>query len=104
MQPGLDAKIYAMLWDIPENSRIEITQRILQTPVETFTNDNQLFIKALGSLKWYELTKLIGKQNLLALLNDSTIQRLFPAQRRLYYKNARRLLSKYTVSASGQNT
>lgn len=104
MKAGIDAKINAMLWDIPENRRTEITQRIIQAPVETFRNDDQLFIKALGSLKWYELTRLVGKQNLLALLTDSTIQKLYPLQRRIYYNNARRLLSKYSVSDSGQST
>lgn len=104
MQVSLDTKINAMLWDIPQTRRAEIIQRILQTPVETFGHDDQLFIKALGSLKWYELTRLVGKQNLLALLTDSTIQKLYPPQRRLYYNNARRLLSKYTVSTPRQST
>lgn len=104
MQVGIVTKITSMLWDIPENRRTEITQRILQAPVETFRHDDQLFIKALGSLKWYELTRLVGKQNLLALLTDSTIQKLYPSQRRIYYNNARRLLSKYSVSTSGQST
>jgi hypothetical protein len=104
MKSGLNAKINAMLWDIPEARRTEITQRLLESPVETFRHDEQLFIKALGSLSWYELNRLVGKQNMLALLTDATIQKLFPAQRQLYYINARRLLSKYTVSTSGQST
>lgn len=104
MQVSLDTKITSMLWDIPENRRMEITQRIIQAPVETFRHDDQLFIKALGSLKWYELTRLVGKQNLLALLTDSTIQKLYPSQRRIYYNNARRLLSKYSVSTPRQST
>lgn len=104
MKAGLNAKINAMLWDIPKTRRTEITQRILQNPVETFGHNDQLFIKALGSLNWYELTRLIDKQNLLALLTDSTIQKLYPSQRQKYYNNARRLLSKYTVSTSEQST
>ena len=104
MQVGLDIKINAMLWEIPEKQRMEITNKIMSNAAETFRNDDQLLIKALGSLKWYELTKLIGKQNLLELLSDSTIQKLFPVQQRLYYKNARRLLSKYIVSDSGQSS
>lgn len=103
MQADIKRIINAMLWDIAESHRTEITQRILDNPVETFRHDDQLFIKALGSLKWYELTRLVGKQNLLALLTDSTIQKLYPPQRRTYYNNARRLLSEYTVSASGQS-
>lgn len=103
MQVSIDTKIASMLWDIPETRRKEITQRIIQAPVETFGHDDQLFIKALSSLNWYELNQLVGKQNLMALLTDSIIKKLFPRQRQLYYINARRLLSKYSVSASGQS-
>ena len=100
MQVDLPTKLKAMLWDIPEPRRLEIINKILSNPVETFRKEDQLFIKALNSLKWYELTKLVDKQNLLAVLTDTTIQKLFPVQRRTYYTNARRLLSKYTVPAS----
>ena len=104
MQAGIERIINAMLWDMAESQRTVITQRILDNPVETFRHDDQLFIKALSSLKWYDLTRLVGKQNLLTLLTDSNIQKLYPPQRRIYYNNARRLLSEYIVSASGQNT
>lgn len=100
MQVDLHTKLKAMLWDMPENQRMKIVDEILAKPVEVFQNDDQIFIKALNSLKWYELTRLVGKQNLLLLLTDSTIQKLFPVQRRTYYINARRLLSKYAVPAS----
>jgi hypothetical protein len=100
MQIDLHTKLKAMLWDIPEPRRLEIVTKILSNPVEAFRNDDQLFIKALNSLKWYELTKLVDKQNLLNLLTDNTIQKLFPVQRRTHYRNARRLLSKYTVPTS----
>jgi len=100
MEIDLKIKLKAMLWDIQENRRMKIVDEILVNPVEKFRNDDQIFIKALNSLKWYELIKLVGKQNLLLLLTDSTIQKLYPAQRRTFYINARRLLSKYTVPAS----
>jgi len=103
MQVGLHTKLIAMLWDIPENKRVEIVNQILSNPVESFRNDNQIFIKALNSLQWYELIKLVGKQDLLNLLTDSTIQKLFPVQRRTYYNNARRLLSKYVIPSAGQS-
>lgn len=90
-----------MLWDIPEERRLEITQKILSNPVDVFRTDDQLFLKALNTLKWYELIHLIDKQNLVILLTDSTIQKLFPVQRRTYYTNARRLLSKYSVADEG---
>ena len=104
MNDMLQSKLQAMLWDIPETKRQELANIIISNPVDTFLQDNQLFIKALNSLNWYELIKLVGKQNLLYLLTDSTIQKLFPAQRRTYYTNARRLLSKYSVPTSGQDT
>ena len=93
-----------MLWDMPEERRLETTKKIMLNPVETFVNDIQLFLKALNSLKWYELINLLGNQNLLLLLTDPTIQKLFPVQRRIYYSNARRLLSKYPVPSSGQGS
>ena len=100
MQVDLPHKLKAILWDIPESRRMKIVEGILSDPVETFRNDDQIFIKALNSLTWYELIRLVGKQNLLMLLTDSTIQKLFPVQRRIYYTHARRLLSKYSVPAS----
>jgi len=100
MLVDLHTKLKAMLWDIPEPRRLEIVNKILSNPVETFQNEDHLFIRALNSLKWYELTKLVGKQDLLTLLTDSTIQKLFPVQRRTRYTNARRLLSKYTLPTS----
>ena len=103
MQIGLHTKLKAMLWDIPESRRSELSNEILANPFNVFRSDEQIFIKALNSLKWYELTKLLGKQNLLMLLTDSTIQKLFPVQRRTYYVNARRLLSKYAIPSSEQS-
>ncbi len=100
MQVDLHIKLKAMLWDMPETQRIKIVGEILSNPVETFRNDDQIFIKVLNSLKWYELIRLVGAQNLPPLLTDTTIQKLFPVQRRNYYTNARRLLSKYAIPAS----
>ena len=101
MQVDLHIKLKAMLWDIPEDQRMKMVKDMLSKPVETFQNNYQVFIRALNSLKWYELTRLVGKQNLMLLLTDATIQKLFPVQRRTYYTNARRLLSKYTLPTSG---
>jgi hypothetical protein len=98
----LKTKIQAMLWDLPVNSRTDLAEKINADPVDAFRNDEQLFLKALNSLTWYDLLKLINKQNLVDLLTDSTIRKLFPPQRRTYYTNARRLLSKYSLPPSGQ--
>ena len=101
MQVDIQTKLKAMLWDTPETQRMKIANEILSNPVEMFLNNDLIFVKALNSLKWYELTRLVGKQNLLMLLTDHTIQKLFPVQRRTYYTNARRLLSKYAIPTSG---
>jgi len=101
MQVDIQTKLKAMLWDTPKTQRMKIANEILSNPVEIFLNNDQIFVKALNSLKWYELTRLVGKQNLLMLLTDHTIQKLFPVQRRTYYTNARRLLSKYAIPTSG---
>lgn len=102
MQVPLDVKLKAMLWDFPEKSRIQLTGKILSSPFEAFRDDEQLFLRAMNSLRWYELYTLLGPQNLVLLLTDTTIRKLFPVQKRNYYINARRLLSKYCLPVSGQ--
>lgn len=97
----LQAKIQAMLWDMPADMRTELANKILADPLNAFREDERLFIEALNSLRWYELTSLMTKQELHSLLTDSIIRKLFPVQRRYYYANARRLLSKYFISSSG---
>ena len=101
MAIGLEVKLKAMLWDVPDYQRAEIVGKILTDPVEYFKNDDLVFIRALNSLGWYELIRLVGKQNLVNLLTDTTIQKLFPVQRRTYYINAKRLLSKYAIPLPG---
>ena len=97
----LQTKIEAMLWDRPVSMRTELANKILADPLNAFREDERLFIEALNSLRWYELTRLITKQELHSILTDSIIRKLFPVQRRYYYTNARRLLSKYFISPSG---
>ncbi len=101
MQETLNIKLKAMLWDMPEKRRLELSEEIQSNPADVFCKDEQVFLKVLNSLNWYELTRLISVQKLLPLLTDSTIQKLYPVQRRKYYINARRLLSKYVVSSAG---
>lgn len=101
MHLDLRNKLQAMLWDFPEHQRIHLTEQILTNPFQAFQRDQQLLLKALNSLKWYDLMGLLGKKALIELLSDQVIQKLFPAQRRTFYSNARRLLSKYSLSTSG---
>lgn len=98
MPMDLPSKLRAMLWDLPEDMKDEIVGQILSDPLRVFEENDELLLKALNSLRWYELTSLVGHQDLTILLSDIVIQKLFPAQRQTYYINAKRLLSKYVVS------
>lgn len=94
----IDRKIDLMLWDFPIESRKAVSKKIKDNPVETILNDQQLMLRILNTMNWYDLIKIFGIKNLTLLLSDSNIQKLFPKQRQTYYQNARRLLSKYSLS------
>jgi hypothetical protein len=99
MQQAIENKLYGMFWDLTPAAKKEAVEKITKDPITAFRNE-QVFLRALNTLNWYELIQLIGSDNLLKLLNDTTISRLFPEGRRRYYANAKKLLSKYTISAS----
>ena len=104
MKIDLNTKLQTTLWDIPITERLELVDKIMDNPVDFFSKNERIFVEALNTLSWYELIKLIGIQELLTLLTDSTVRKLFPPKRRTYYLNARRLLSKYCLPSSGQGT
>jgi hypothetical protein len=99
MQQAIENKLYGMFWDLTPAAKKETVEKITKDPITAF-RDEQVFLRALNTLNWYELIQLTGSDNLLKLLNDTTISRLFPEGRRRYYANAKKLLSKYTISAS----
>jgi len=99
MLSAVKNKINGMFWDLTPSARKEAVEKIAKDPVTAFRNE-QVLLRALDTLSWYELIKLTGSDDLLKLLTDTTISRLFPEGRRRYYANAKRLLSKYTVSAT----
>jgi hypothetical protein len=103
MDKDMATRIQTLLWDMPIKKRTEAVRTILDNPKE-IVQDDQLFIRALGSLSWYELISLVGPEDLNQALSEQTISRLFPPKRRTYYTNARRLLSKYALSPAGQNS
>lgn len=103
MNQAMKKKLEGMFWDFSTNARKEAVEKISKDPVAAFC-DERFFLRALNTLGWYELIRLTGPENLLRLLNDTTISRLFPEGRRRYYANAKRLLSKYSVSTAGPNT
>lgn len=101
MQPLTEKKLYAMFWDLSSGAKQKAVEKIINDPVKAFA-DEQILLRALNTLSWYELVELTGgPHRLVQLLNDSVIARLFPETRRKYYLNARRLLSKYFISVTG---
>lgn len=89
-----------MLWDLPSGKRDKLLRQIMKNPQQALL-DEQMLIRALNSLNWYELIQLLGNNDLLQLLSESAISKLYPRQRQIYYRNAKRLLSKYTLSSAG---
>jgi len=100
MDKSLEIKLKGMLWDMPAPKRDFLFRNILQTPVTAF-RDEELLIRGLNSLGWYDLIQILGSDVLLNLLSESVIGKLYPPQRQLFYKDARELLSKYTISSAG---
>jgi len=100
MDKSLEIKLKGMLWDLPLEKRETLIKQILINPDKAF-RDEQLLIRGLNSLNWYDLIQLFGYNKLLNVLSESTIEKLYPLQRQIYYKNAKRLLSKYIISPAG---
>ena len=100
MDKSLDIKLKGMFWDLPDKQRKKLLGKILSDPLKAF-HDEQLLVRALNSLNWYDLIQILGSDNLIQLLSESAISNLYPPQRQLYYKHAKELLSKYTVSVTG---
>jgi len=101
MQQSTKDKLYAMFWDLSPVAKQKTVEKIINDPVSAF-KDEQILLRALNGLSWYELVELSGgASNLVQLLNDPIITRLFPETRREFYRNARRLLRKYIVSVTG---
>lgn len=100
MEPLPETKLKAMLWDLPPDNRSEILRKITSDPSKAL-DDQRILIRALNTLTWYELTGLVGHEKLFALLSEEVINMLFPQSRRIFYRNAKRLLSKYIISPAG---
>lgn len=100
MGPHLEIKLKGMLWDLPSDKRDEIFRILVNDPLKAF-KDEDILIRVLSTLTWYEMTELAGSERLYGLLSEKVINRLFPSGRRKFYRDAKRLLSKYTLSPAG---
>ena len=90
-----------LLWDLPPGKRGALATALQEDPAGVLEENEALFVKALNSLTWYQIIRLFGPEKLEQLLTDDVIHKVFPEKRRQYYRNARRLLSKYALSSSG---
>lgn len=100
MTNSLEYKISGLFWDLAPGKKKELLDKIYLDPSVALT-DETIALRLLESLNWYELIGLIGAEKLYGILTDTTINRLFPPARRIYYSNAKRLLSKYIISPAG---
>jgi len=96
-QAELKKKIERLFWDTNTEYKEKYVSIILNNPIEAF-KQKHLLIKVLTGLKWYELTKLISHSELFDLLTQDVLRTLFPKSIGLYYQDAKRLLSKYSLS------
>lgn len=90
-----------ILWDLPLPDRKEISKALEDDAAGYLIQNKTLLVKSLHSLTWYELIELFGHQKLYEILSDELIQNIHPPKKRVWLSNARRLLSKYTLSSSG---
>jgi len=100
MDKALKIKLEGMLWDMPASKRNLIVRQILNNPHKAF-GEKEVLIRSLNTLNWYDLISILGSDKLYQFLTDDIISCLFPRQRQLYYKNAKKLLSKYSLSSAG---
>ena len=59
MDKSLEIKLKGMLWDLPLEKRETLIKQILINPDKAF-RDEQLLIRGLNSLNWYDLIQLFG--------------------------------------------
>ncbi len=100
MNKHIETKLRGMLWDYPSVMRENIFCQIVSIPYEAL-QDEQLLLRTLNSLDWYDLIELLGPDALDGLLKDNIINKLYPVKRRDFYRNAKRLLSKYSLFTPG---
>ncbi|MFZ2338427.1 MAG: hypothetical protein WAW07_01745 [Bacteroidales bacterium] len=101
MNLTIEEKISALFWDMSSSARKKAVESVINDPLKAF-NDDSVLLKALNTFSWYELMQLAGgPENLVRLLDDRIIRKLFPESRRKFYRDGKRLLSKYIISPAG---
>lgn len=90
-------KVSNLFWELPPEIKEHYVEIILSDPKESLI-DKSLFLKVLSGLDWFDLNKLLTNSELYDLLTDDLLNRIFPFSLQNYYKDAKRLLQKYSLS------
>jgi hypothetical protein len=100
MESTLEKKLEGMFWDMDIPDKNEIINHILNEP-DFILNDEQIALKLINTLTWYDLIHLLGIKLFNKVLSEKMINKLFPIKRRILFSNAKKLLSKYSLSSAG---
>ena len=96
ISPDIENKLIRIFWDMPPEKRNNLKNQILAN-VHEIILEPTISRRLLMGLNWWDLMFLFDKKVLLSLLDDSIIDNLYPGDLQIKYKNARRLLSKYSL-------
>ena len=93
-----------LFWDI-EINKIDV-EKLLEDKIQTINHvQSQIFFtKLLTSCDWYTLIKLLPPAKLNLIFTDRILDKLFPKDLKQKYIYARQVLSRHTLSISGQSS
>lgn len=93
----LEYRIKNLFWDTTDETKVVLTRQILENPLIAL-KVKSLMIKVLTGLSWFDINRLVSVNQLYDLLNEEILNSLFPKSLGNYYRDAKRLLSKYFIS------
>ena len=96
--------ISRLFWDV-EMNQIDL-EKLLHEKLQTIDQiqSQTFFTKLLTSCDWYTLLKLLPPAELSIILTDQILDKLFPKNLKQKYTYARQVLSRHTISISGQSS
>jgi hypothetical protein len=93
-----------LFWDV-EMNQMDL-EKLIDEKIQTIEDiqSQQFFSKLLTSCDWYTLMRLMPPSKLKMILREPILERLFPKNLKLKYTYARDILSRRSISDSGQNS
>ena len=92
--------IQAAFWDKTIDSE-KIYEAIVHHKALSHLDLTAVYARLLQSWDWYLLRKIFSDRELLGILNDTVLTRIYPEDLREKYRYARKLLSSTAIPASG---